>query len=205
MKRVTFHTMLITFLLLLAAPHSWSFTSPATIWFLDGTILDSIYQLSIDSAKQIVIYMDRNKFKTAYFDEIFAITTGQDTIIVTPVEQLKVNGLSMDNNRMFMLLKGIHDGLRSKHYRTFFSSLAVSYLSNLAFCGQNVIVRNVPNLVNFFYQCTKPVHTDKIRTFYDIGYNIGLQKRKILETGAGIVAGLYLELLTEAALTSTGN
>ena len=205
MKRVALHTMLITLLLLLAAPNIWSFSYPATIWFLDGTILDSIYHLSMDSANQMIIYMDRNKFKTAYFDEVFAITTEQDTFIVTPVEQLKVNGFNMDNERMFMLLKGIHDGLHSKHCRTFFSSLAISYLSNLALCGQNVVVRNVPNLVNFFYQCTKPIHTEKIRTFYDMGYNIGLQKRKILETGAGIVAGLYLELLTEAALTSSGN
>ena len=184
--------------LLLVSLKAYSISYPAKIWFLDGTIKSNVERIIIDSAHQMIVYLDKNKFNQAYFDEIFAITSDYDTVILTPVRAIGNEQISTE--QMFELLQGIYDGLHSKHYQIFIESMALSYLSNLAFCEQNIIVRNAANLINFYYHCIKPIAKDKVKTFYDMGYQIGLQKRRVVETAAGIVVGNYLEMLTEAAL-----
>ncbi len=202
MKRIAVHITILVALLLGSLLHAYAITYPATIWFLDGTIKCGITHLAIDSASQTVVYLYRDRFKTAFFDEIFAITSEQDTLIFTDLEKINFNNMRLRNCQMFQLLQGIHDGLTARHYRTFFTSLGLSYFSNIAFINQNVLVRNIPNLVNFFFQCSKTVEFDPNKSFYEIGYNIGLQKRKVIETAAGIVVGTYMELATEAILTN---
>ena len=195
----------VLLLLLMAAPPGWSLTFPATIWFLDGTIKSNVGHIVFDSTNMVIVYLDRNKFKEAYFDEVFAVTTSDDTIIITSVTKLDKYRICQNDDQMFLFLKGIHDGFKSKHYKTFLTSTAITYFSNLLMLQQNVIVRNLPSMVYFLNNASKPLDMKFCADYYSFGYKIGLQKRKVVETAAGTIAGIYLEMATEALLFSNGN
>ena len=202
MKRTELHIILVMLLVAIPFFKLLAITYPATIWFYDGTIKNNITHIILDSANRVVLYLDKNRYKTAFWDEVFAITSDEDTIIVTSPKQIPGSSFNLDEEQTFQLLQGIHDGFTAKHYKTFLSSMAISYVSNLALLGQNVVVRNVPNLVNFYYHACSRVKSAKCRNMYELGFQIGLQKRKVIETASGIIIGIYLELLTESAIVS---
>ena len=203
MKRANIHIIILLLLLVTPLTAQGNIHYPVTIWFFDGTIKQNIPKIIIDSNSYTILYFDRNKYKTAFWDEVFAITSEQDTLIITPLAEIPCTEVNYLNTKeTFELLSGIHDGFYAKHYKTFFTSLTISYLSNLAFAGENVVIRNIPNLITFYYNACTKIKSSKCKNMYEFGFQIGLQKRKVLETAFGIVAGIYLELVTENTLIS---
>ncbi len=168
---------------------------PVAIWFLDGTVVRKPSFFDIDSMARCIYYSKNNgRAKIAYFEEVFAITMPDDTLYFYYDKDW-----NLSKKDVFMILKGIDDGFRTRHYRNFIISFLLTYTSNVVLGGTNTVVRNIPSVLNFTAVAAKPVKPEG-KSYYRLGYEVGLKRRKVLETTAGIVAGLYAYMATEALM-----
>ncbi len=173
--------------------------SQISIWLNDGMII-STKGYKIDTANKIIYYLNK-KEKTKYLDfqEVFAITDKNDTLIITPAENLTTE-------QAFSFLNGIHDGFSYKNPKILIGNFLIGTASGFIMpqVGLSGVLSVLPNLFSstaFGITNLKDKNIPQGDSLYRKGYNISAKKKKLIlaiEGGmSGLVVGNLIGYLTK--------
>ncbi len=155
------------------------------LWFYDGNIC-KVDTFSIDSAEHCIVYKSGKRISYAYFDELYAITGQSDTTVFYD---------SVDVNKAFAFIQGIHDGLHKFNCKVFIIGALVAVSSHLVLSNYNVAIRAIPVIVYSFTRgFYKSVDLDTIAEseVYAAGVKIGQARRGVADAVIGSVVGSYV-------------
>ncbi len=158
------------------------------IWLNDGVVVNTD-GYRIDSAQKIIFYRNK-KGKTKYFDyqEVFAITDRNDTLIITPAENLS-------SDEAFSFLRGVHDGFSYKNHKLLAANFLLGTASGFLMpqIGLSGVMSVIPNLISTTVSSItnlKDKNLPQGDSLYRKGYNLSAKKKKLILAIEGSMAGL---------------
>ncbi len=158
------------------------------IWLYDGAKVKA-RKYKVDTA--YVFYVKKTKLRALPKQEVFAITTGADTIFVYPDDS--VNNVSRAD--YFSYLKGINDGFKHKAYGALGVNFAVGSASAiiLPLYGLSGVFVALPGIVSTFVTGAlkvKNVPKNTQDSLYVTGYRQSVKKKRVICAVEGAVAGV---------------